>query len=100
MHAKVDNSEEDLIPFAYVVVHEGGKPGWAIVSAPRRNHEAFTEAVKNGTSHGVQINLMSLIEAFNGKVTKSGWGQIPDEEREDLHMLYGGQDPEQGSLDI
>ncbi|MBK6895195.1 MAG: hypothetical protein IPH06_01200 [Alphaproteobacteria bacterium] len=100
MHAKVESDQPDSIPFAYVPFESNNQKGWAIISAPPEQHAAIIQAVKDNTHRGTTLNLMRLIEAFNGKVTKSGPGPIPEEERKDLHMLYGGQDPEQGSLDI
>lgn len=100
MHAKVESDQPDSIPFAYIPFESNNKRGWAIISAPREQHEAIIEAVENGTRRGTTVNLVSLIQAFNGKVTDSGLGDIPEEKRRDLHMLYGGQDPEQGALDL
>ena len=100
MHAKVQADETGSIPFGFVSFESNNQKGWAIISAPPEQHEAIKEAVVNSTSRGTTVNLFKLIEAFNGKVSERGRGIIPEEKRRDLHMLYGGQDPEQGALDL
>jgi len=100
MHAKAETNTDESIPFGYVTGVSNNVQGWAIISAPPEQHEAIKEAVENSVRRGTPLDLKSLMKAFNGKVTDSGEGPIPEEKRKDLHMLYGGQDPEQGSLDL
>lgn len=100
MHAKAEADQPELIPFGYVIGDSNDIRGWAIISAPREQLEAIKEACDNSVLRGTPLDLESLMKAFNGVVTEYGEGPIPEAKRKDLHMLYGGREPEQGSLEL
>ncbi len=92
---------DQAVPFAYIRARDKShRQGWAVIAAPLAQHEPLREAIRGVQGRGDKVNLPSLIEAFKGKVTASGQGEVPQDIREALDLLYSEGDPDQPALDF
>ncbi len=82
----------EKVPFAYIRARDGNNRRiWAVIAAVPERQAAITGAVNNAKASHERVDVAKLVEAFNGEITRSGKGDVPDDVKEAFELLYNDQ---------